>query len=484
MPSITYNATKTASQFHLDNSFVRLLLGPVGCGKSVGNCLEIFRRAAEQEPADDGYRYSRWAVCRSTYPELKATTIKTWLNWFPEPVYGKIKYDTPIVHAINVTDIRLEVLFLSLGNDDDVKKLKSLELTGLYLNELQYFSEFLFEEAMERVNRYPSKHMGCGITWTGVIADTNPPDAQHWIYKRFEIQKPERERIFKYEPAVLKAEGNIDSSTRQAISLDGTAYVLNNDADYVNIQQDPNYWFNLVSSHNDDTINVSYQGNYGIVRKNKRVYPEYNDKIHCFDSLRYSPLIELGIFMDFGITPAMIIMQMSSRGILLTLDEICAEDMKLDEFIGDICVPKLNRNYDGWQKKYVSYGDPSGGASHADAALNCFQIMQRNGIICRPARTNALQPRLESVSFFLRKMSGGQPVFMLDSKCYVLRQGFNGEYYYSEIKVTTDKRYREVPEKNKYSHPHDALQYGCLYYQSLYGKPQQSSDLFELDKIY
>jgi hypothetical protein len=283
---------------------------------------------------------------------------------------------------------------------------------------------------------------------------------------------------------VLKAEGNIDSSIRQAISLDGTAYVLNNEADYVKIQQDPDYWFNLVSSHNDDTINVSYQGNYGIVRKNKRVFPEYNDKIHCFDNLRYSPLIELGIFMDFGITPAMVMMQLSSQGNLLFLDEICADDMKLDEFIGDICIPHLNRNYDGWKKKYISHGDPSGGASHADAASNCFQIMQKQGIICRPARTNALQPRLEAVSFFLRKMSGGQPVFMLDSKCYLLRQGFNGEYYYSQIKVTTDERYREVPEKNKYSHPHDAAQYGCLYYQSLYGKPKQSEDLFKPNRIY
>jgi len=150
----------------------------------------------------------------------------------------------------------LEVLFLPLANDDDVQKLKSLELTGIYFNELQYFSERLFEEAMERVNRYPPKKMGCKITWTGIIADTNPPDASHWIYKRFEIQKPKGERIFKYEPAVLKAEHITDSLIPQAISLDGTAYINNQNADYVKNQQDPQYWLNLVNSHNDDTINV------------------------------------------------------------------------------------------------------------------------------------------------------------------------------------------------------------------------------------
>jgi len=484
MPSITYNATKTASQFHLDDSFSRLLIGPVGCGKSVANCLEIFRRGAEQEQADDGYRYSRWAICRSTYPELKSTTIKTWQDWFPEKIYGKIKYDSPICHLIQVADMCLEVLFLPLANDDDVQKLKSLELTGIYFNELQYFSERLFEEAMERVNRYPPKKMGCKITWTGIIADTNPPDASHWIYKRFEIQKPKGERIFKYEPAVLKADSMTDSSIPQAISLDGTAYINNDKADYVKNQQDPQYWLNLVNSHNDDTINVSYQGNYGIVRKNKRVFPEYNDRIHCIESLRYSPLIDLGIFFDFGITPAMVLMQMSATGNLMVLDEICAEDMKLDEFAGDICVPHLNKNYSGWKKKYISEGDPSGGASHADADSTCFQILKKHGIICRPSRTNALQPRLDAVSFFLRKMAGGQPVFMLSSNCHLLRQGMNGEYYYSQIKISTDERYREVPEKNKYSHPADACQYGCLYYYSFYDKPKQSKDLFELEKIY
>ena len=81
MNQIIYNATKTASNFHLDNSRVRLLVGPVGCGKSVANCLEIFKRSAEQEAGEDGIKRSRWAIIRNTYPELKATTIKTWQQW-------------------------------------------------------------------------------------------------------------------------------------------------------------------------------------------------------------------------------------------------------------------------------------------------------------------------------------------------------------------------------------------------------------------
>src|SRR5579862_6033554 len=146
---------------------------------------------------------------------------------------------------------------------------------------------------------------------------------------------------------------------------------------------------NLVSSHNDDTIHVSYMGNYGIVRKNKRVYNEYNDKIHCVEVLQYSPVLELGLGWDFGRTPAVVITQLSNHGQLLCLGEICSEDMGLDEFVGDIVIPHLNKNYTGWRKNFVSIGDPAGAAKNQTDERCCFDILQKHGIPTRPARTNA-----------------------------------------------------------------------------------------------
>ena len=39
-----------------DNTFFRGIRGPVGSGKSVGCCVEVFRRALEQKKAPDGKR--------------------------------------------------------------------------------------------------------------------------------------------------------------------------------------------------------------------------------------------------------------------------------------------------------------------------------------------------------------------------------------------------------------------------------------------
>ena len=472
MSLLDYTSTLTADDFHLDNSFVRLLFGPVGCGKSFANCMEIFRRALEQEPASDGIRYSRWAVCRNTYPELKSTTIRTWLDWFPEKIFGKIKYDSPITHVIRIGDVHLEVLFLPLGCDDDLSKLKSLELTGIYFNELQFFSEFLFEESLERVNRYPGKKLGCGITWTGAIADTNPPDSQHWIYKRFEVLSPEGQKIFKYLPAVLKVEKLKYDSQEHAYSLDGTLYIKNEKADYaMNQQAGSHYWLNLVKSHNDDTIKVSYMGEYGLVRKNRRVYPEYNDQIHCVQNISYHKMTELGMGWDFGNTPAVVFCQLSVHGHFMILDELVCDGGGLDAFCQEIVIPHLNRNYAGWQKNFKSVGDPAGVAPSPTDAKTCFEILAKNGIRTRPAKTNAYTPRREAVSFFLRRMIGGRPALMISPKAIVVRQGFNGDYYYMRVNVKHDERYKEEPDKNFASHPHDALQYIAMEYQDIYERP-------------
>ena len=41
----------------------------------------------------------------------------------------------------------------------------------------------------------------------------------------------------------------------------------------------------------------------------------------------------------------------------------------------------------------------------------------------------------------------------------MLRKGFAGGYHYRRLKVAGDERYHDEPNKNEFSHVHDALQY-------------------------
>lgn len=83
-------------------------------------------------------------------------------------------------------------------------------------------------------------------------------------------------------------------------------------------------------------------------------------------------------------------------------------------------------------------------------------------MLCEPAVTNEFVARRESVAFFLQRATGGEPGFLLDEKCRMLRKGFNGGYRYERIRASGATKFKDRPVKDKFSHVHDALQYGCL----------------------
>ncbi len=61
---------QTLKAFMKDRSFFRGLRGPVGSGKSAGNCITILMHALEQKPGPDGIRRSPWAVALGYCPKL------------------------------------------------------------------------------------------------------------------------------------------------------------------------------------------------------------------------------------------------------------------------------------------------------------------------------------------------------------------------------------------------------------------------------
>lgn len=186
MSDIVYNAEPTLAKFHASDAFIRGVMGPVGSGKSVGMCMEIIRRAIQQRCfRDTNIRKSKWGVVRNTFGELKTTTIRTWLEWVPETL-GKMTWGSPIVHSVTIplpdgTVVELEVIFRSLDKPSDIGKLKSLDLTGLFINEVCEEPKAILDMGGARVGRFPAKKDG-GCTWCGIIMDTNAMDTDHWYY--------------------------------------------------------------------------------------------------------------------------------------------------------------------------------------------------------------------------------------------------------------------------------------------------------------
>jgi len=476
MIDVRYKAYPTASRFHKSGAFVRGIRGPVGGGKTVASIMEMYTRALEQEP-HNGVRRTRWALIRNSYPELLSTTLKTFEDWVP-PVVCPVTRSSPINGTLRVnlpdgTRVEAEFIFLALDIEDDVKKLKSLELTGAFLNEASELRKSVLDMLTSRVGRFPPQRWG-GATWSGVVMDTNPPDDSHWWYHLAEEVKPPNFEFFSQPPALIRVPGRTPKDPPTYVPNDGTCPGLGMAENIPNLPgaspENPNggfnYYLNMVSGKDEEWIKVYVLNQYGNLISGKPVYPEYADSVHLsatvLEPYRGVPVL---LAYDFGLTPACIILQQTPRGQVRILDELISEDMGIERFASDIVKPFLNSDkYRGCT--FFGVGDPAGGARSQADETTCFQILDRLGLKAIPAPTNSPMIRREAVAWFLTKMVDGEPGFLISPTCRIVRKGFLGGYHYRVMKVGGGDRYAETPDKNEYSHPHDALQYGCSFMRS------------------
>lgn len=447
-----YVPTKTGSLAHGDDSFVRIIMGPYGSGKSTWAATEIVKRACEIPAWHSGRRRSRWGIVRNTSGELSTTTLATWLAWFEE--LGDVrKRQKPIMtyeHVFNDGHgvVELELLFIALDRPEDVRKIKSLELTGCYINELSEVPKAALAHMKGRVNRYPSKAFCVEPYWSGIIADTNPCSTDHWIYKDFEENHFEGHVLYKQPPGLLKNDDN--------------QWLANPDCD--NASHLPwDYYLKLAHGQSQEFINVFCLGVWGTVGFGKLVYPEFNSDLHAVEDIEAIQGDPLFLAYDFGLTPACIVGQVSSRGQIRLLREFVGVDIGLRTFTESIVLPGIQK-YFPYCKIDSCVADPSGAArDQIMDEMSCISELNSLGIKTEAARTNDLEPRIAAVRYFLNRMIDGKPAFLLSKKgCPVLYNAFAKEYVYKRLAVAGEERYKDKPDKNMASHISDATQYLCL----------------------
>ena len=453
---------KVLKAFMKDDTFFRGIRGPVGSGKSVACTVEVFRRALMQKKNKDGVRRSRWAIIRNTNPQLKTTTIKTWLDWFPENDWGKFHWSVPYVHHIKQGDLDLEVIFLALDRPEDVKKLLSLELTGIWINEAREVPKSIIDACTMRVGRFPSMREG-GPSWSGVIADTNAPEEDHW-WPIMSGEVPIPDHIPREQAKMLVKPDNWNFYTQpsgmtEKIDKDGIVldYSLNKTAENSKHMLE-SYYPNLIRGKTKSWIDVYVMNRLGAVQDGKPVYPMFASEMHvATEEIPIADGVPLYIGIDFGLTPAAVFGQ-KVRGRWLIQSEIVAIDMGIVRF-AELLRQEISTRF-GNQDVHI-FGDPAGDFRAQTDESTPFQILRGAGLRAIPAPSNSVDLRLESVSQALNKMVDGRSGFLIDRRCPSLIKGFEGGYQYKRMEVSGE-RYADKPDKNMYSHIHDALQYLML----------------------
>ena len=436
---IHYTPPPTGERFMLSDAKMRVLMGPVGSGKSVTSSFEIIRRASLQAPDQNGVRRTRAAVVRETARQLQDTTIKTFLDWFPPGVCGRFMRTTK-TYFFAVGDVECEVMFRALDDADDVANLNSLELTFAWFNECRDTHPDIIDAMSKRIGRFPSKKDG-GPTWYGMWGDTNPPTMDSWWYYQMEKIDPK------------------DGVSPNDNGWDVFKQPSGRSQDAENIENLVDGYYDT-QGRSEEYIRVYIDGEYGLSSAGMPVYKYFRVDQHMASN-PLQPIVNgvrpIVIGMDLGLTPAAVFGQSDPRGRALILGEAVSFDMGVQRFCRTVLKPMIFERFSGAPILIVV--DPSGIQRAQTDERSAVDIIKADGFKVMPARTNNVTARLASVDDYLMRHVDGDMAFIMDPRCTHLKSAMMGGYRFHPKTGAI--------EKNKHSHVAEALQYLMLHIASV-----------------
>ena len=500
MAKVSFDFTHSPQVYRavMSEAFVIGIRGPRGSGKSTGGVSFILSRAYRQEPDRNRKRRSRWAVIRNTMPELKSTTIKTWLEWVPEGAYTRMTWGSPITFYIDNlplndgTSVECEVQFFGLDNPSDVKKVMSYECTGAWVNEARYVPKSVIDTLTESVGRYPSPRDGDpNAVCSQILLDTNSMDADHWWHSTFEgedqsvnkyVELPDGRKVridwvqFVQPPAVLE----VQQSGNDYVSIEPghkglhfkAAEVIQTANRYWGVNPTgenlanllPGYYHRQLANKSLEHVQCYAQNKYVFVRDGKPVIPDYvpSQMGRDFPILKNAQLV-IGIDDGGGtLNPAAVILQRSPMGAWLAQSEVIGSNMGIDRF-SSLLRQHIDETYPGYEISAV-WTDPAGENRDEIFETIVNDHLRAVGLPVKAAPTQDPAQRIEAITRPCGRFIDGKPGFLVNtSRCPTLHKALSGAWMFRKVRVSGGERYEEKPTKSHpYSDVGDALGYALV----------------------
>jgi len=173
------------------------LFGPARTGKTRGVCMYVYehcRKYAAKYPGDT----IRWLFVRDTYESIRGTTLKSWLDLFPPPAYGRWNEQQKTYTVRLPKGQRAEVVYAGLDDAKDVARLQSLDLTGFVIEEpagglddagniQPGVPESSYRGLIPRLSHPPAMVLE---RVRGIVLG-NPGSTAHWTFRTFRPDLPQ-----------------------------------------------------------------------------------------------------------------------------------------------------------------------------------------------------------------------------------------------------------------------------------------------------
>ncbi len=126
---VDFAPAPVAQAFIEDPTFMTGLFGPLGCGKTTAGAMKAWIYG-------QGWPGARIAVIRDSWPNLRDTTQKTFLEWFPEGPAGRY-HRTTRTYWLRTEGAPVEVIFRAMDDRADIANVLSLDLAAAWVDEPQ-----------------------------------------------------------------------------------------------------------------------------------------------------------------------------------------------------------------------------------------------------------------------------------------------------------------------------------------------------------
>ncbi len=429
------------------------VMGPVGSTKTTTCLYWLLLRALTQEPSPDGVRRTRFGLIRNTLVNLKQTILKDILSLFTELAEWRPSENTVWIRVPGV--LECEMLLLGLDKPEDLRRLLSLQLTGVYINEVREINYPTIFASFSRTGRFPSnKHGKVKCTYRFLIADSNMGVEGSQLHKFLEEERHPAVK-FIHQPSAFSPE-----------------------ADWLEYLPD-NYYEDLMIGATRAWIDTHVHAMWSADLSGEPVFGQiFNEYFHVSrERLQVLPGLPILVGVDPGINPACVFGQVTQSGQVRILHEIAVPNTLMSVF--------LSSHIGGWMqmpgyagKMHYFTMDPSGINRNAITGLSAKGLFEQAGLDVVLASTNAIDPRIKAIEQYLTetrgleqhttykslselKQLGPAPALLIDPSCTVLITALASKYRFKRKKTTEELE--EIPEKkHPISDVVDALGYLLL----------------------
>jgi hypothetical protein len=417
-------------------------------------------------------------VARNSFPDLNSATIPDFRSITDQLPFGKFTNGAPPrwdcrYHRKDGTQVKATILFRSFDGEEDVKKARGMQLSGIWVDEAGEFNKANLDMLIGRVKRYPSKADVPQANFACLFSSNAVP-RDHWLHELV-VNQPFNWWIGVQPGGVVRR---------------GNHWEVNPNAE--NLHNLPaGYYQDQLGGKKESWIRQNLANEFVHHSDGRPIHPDFNEQLHVDDLVPVHGLpVALG--MDWGRTPAAVIMQQMPNGRWHVLEEVCLINAGADK-LGKAVRRALNARYDGFTIS-SSTGDPSGTAMAQTQDETPLELFDENsGLYSDPAYTNDFELRVAALDNLLTDLIDGQPAILVDrERCPTLIAGLSGKYQFRRIKVTGDDRYHDKPDKGPESHVCEALHYGLmgegeadnLFNQDLSAIMDQSVDMAIPDSVF